>query len=296
MEYRPPRSLGTLVGGLIAGGCLLATLALSLRGAYLRPSTGAVVLYAVAACFFAAALVFAYWTYCCQTLRYVVDRNGLTIFWGDVRQTVPMNRIERLVPGRELASPQVRGLSWPGHHAGRADVKGVGDTLVYSTHRSPHELLYIVTPDQSYALSILDDVAFARDLQAAQRLGSLIAVPQAATRTSLAAHPFWQDRWAQALSLASVLGFFILLGYVYHQYAGLPERLAISFPYTGGVTRVAQRGEILAIPSTAIGLLLVDLALGFLAHYWERSLGYVLLLAGLAAQGMLLAGAIIALK
>ncbi len=296
MEYRPPRGIGTLVGGALAGWCLVVTLALSLRGALANVSTGVVGLYVLAACFFAAGLVFAYWTYCCHTLRYFIDRNGLTIFWGDLRQTVPMSSIERLVPGRELASPAVRGLSWPGHHVGRADVKGLGDTLVYSTNSSPHQLLYVVTPAQSYALSIDDEVAFARDLQAAQRLGSLIAVPQAVARTSLAAHPFWRDRWAQLLGLAAIVAFFVLLGYVYNEYAGLPERLALSFPYAGGVTRVAHRDEVLALPSTAVGLLLVNLALGFVAHAWERSLGYVLLVTAVAAQGMMLAGAIIALN
>lgn len=296
MEYRPPRGIGTLVGGLLAGWCLILTLALSLRGGLAQVSLGVVGLYVLAACFFLAALLFAYWTYCCHTMRYVVDRNGLTIVWGDIRQTVPMSRIERLVPGRELASPAVQGISWPGHHVGKADVKGVGPTLVYSTHRSPHELLYVVTPDQSYALSVIDEVAFARDLQAAQRLGALIAVPQGSARTSLAAHPFWRDRWAQLLALAAVAAFFVLLGYVYHEYAGLPERLALSFPYAAGVTRVAHRHEVLAIPSTAIGLLLLNLGLGFLAHAWERSLGYLLLVAAAASQGMLLAGAIIALN
>jgi hypothetical protein len=35
---------------------------------------------------------------------------------------------------------------------------------------------------------------------------------------------------------------------------------------------------------------------GFIAHAWERMVGYVLLLAAIAAQGVLLAGAIITLN
>ena len=124
---------------------------------------------------------------------------------------VPMSQIERLVPGRELPNPHVAGVSWLGHHIGHAEIEGgIGDTLFYSTHRSPADLLYVVTANQSYAVSIEDEVAFAEAVQAQQRLGSLVAVPQAPDRLYLAAQPFWEDRTAQVLALAAFATFFAM--------------------------------------------------------------------------------------
>jgi len=297
MEFKPPRAIGTLVGGGIAAWCFALTIALVARGLSQDVSLGIISLYIVASIFFLLGLLFAYWTYSLGTLRYVIDRNALTIVWGDIRQLVPMSQIERLVPGRELSNPQVSGVSWMGHHVGRAQVEGgIGDTLFYSTHRSPDDLLYVVTAGQSYAVSVEDEVSFAEAVQAQQRLGSLVAVPQTPDRLYLAAQPFWEDRIAQTLALAAAAVFFAMFAYVYHQYPGLSQSIELSFPQLDGVTRVGSKSELLKLPMTGIGLLAVNLALGFIAHSWERMVGYVLLLAAIGAEGILLAAAIIALN
>jgi hypothetical protein len=87
-----------------------------------------------------------------------------------------------------------------------------------------------------------------------------------------------------------------MFGYVYQQYPGLPDTIALSFPELNGVTRIGEKSELLKLPLTGIGLLLINLALGFAAHSWERMVGYVLLVAAIGAEGMLLAAAIIALN
>jgi PH (Pleckstrin Homology) domain-containing protein len=297
MEFRPPRTVGTLVGCLFAGLCFAVTIALVVRGAYSDVELGIIPLYVVATVLFFVGLLFAYWTYSLGTLRYALDRNALTISWGDIRQTVPLAQIERLVPGRELPNPHIAGVSWMGHHVGRGEIEGgIGDTLFYSTHRSPADLLYVVTSSQSYAISVDNEVAFAEALQGHQRLGSLIAVAQAPDRSYLAAQPFWEDRTAQALALAAFATFFAMFAYIYQQYPGLPETIALNFPQLDGVTRVGSKSELLKLPATGIALLLVNLALGFAAHSWERMVGYVLLVATIGAEGILLAAAIIALN
>jgi hypothetical protein len=297
MEFRPPRAVGTVVGCALAVWCFGVALALVVRGVTQDVSLGIISLYVVASIFFLLGLLFTYWTYSLGTLRYALDRNALTITWGDIRQMVPMSQIERLVPGRELPNPHVAGVSWLGHHIGHANVEGgIGETLFYSTHRSQADLLYIVTANQSYAVSVDDEVAFAEALQAQQRIGSLVAVPQSPERLYLAAQPFWEDRTAQMLAFAAFATFFAMFGFVYQQYPGLPNSIALSFPHLNGVTRVASKTELLKLPMTGVGLLLVNLALGFVAHSWERMVGYVLLLAAIGAEGILLAAAIIALR
>jgi len=297
MEFRPPRAVGTLTGTALAAWCFIVCAALVVRAALTDVDLSDVALYLTATVFFGLGLLFAYWTYSLGTLRYTLDRNALTIIWGDIRQTIPVAQIERLIPGRELANPHIAGVSWLGHHVGRGEVEGgIGDTLFYSTHRSPEHLLYIVTPAQSYAITVDDEVAFAEALQAQQRLGSLVAVPQAPDRLYLAAQPFWADPTAMTLALTALASFFAMFAYVYQQYPGLPPSIPISFPELEGITRIGSKSELLKLPATGILILLANLALGFVAHAWERMVGYVLLVAAIAAQLTLLAAAIIALS
>jgi PH (Pleckstrin Homology) domain-containing protein len=297
MEFRPPRALGTMFGGGIAAWCFILTAALSVRGATLDIALGTIALYVTATVFFFIGVLFAYWTYSLGTMRYVLDRNVLTITWGDIRQLVPMSQIERLVPGRELPAPHVAGVSWLGHHVGRAEVEGgIGAALVYSTHRTPDDLLYVVTANGSYAISVEDEVAFAEAVQAQQRLGSLVSVAQAPDRLYLAAQPFWEDRAAQLLALAAFGMFFTMFAYIYRQYPNLPASIALPFPQLSGVTRIGSKSELLKLPAAGIILLLVNLGIGFVAHSWERMVGYVLLIAAISAEAILLAAAIIALR
>jgi hypothetical protein len=296
MEFRPPRTVGTLVGSGLTLWCFSFAIALVARGLSHEVSLGIISLYIVATVFFFIGLLFAYWTYSLGTLKYALDRNALTITWGDIKQMVPMSQIERLVPGRELPNPHIAGVSWLGHHIGHSHVEGgIGDTLFYSTHRSPADLLYVVTPGQSYAISVDDEVAFAEAVQGQQRLGSLVSIPQAPDRLYLAAQPFWEDRTAQVLALGAFAMFFAMFGYVFREYPGLPQSIALSFPQIDGVTRVGSKDELLKLPMTGVGMLMLNLGLGFIAHSWERMVGYVLLLAAIGAQGILLAAAIIAL-
>ena len=87
-----------------------------------------------------------------------------------------------------------------------------------------------------------------------------------------------------------------MFAYVFQQYPGLSNSIVLSFPELNGVTRVGSKDELLKLPATGMALLALNLVLGFIAHSWERMVGYVLLVATVCAQGMLLAGAIIALN
>jgi hypothetical protein len=295
-ELRPPHLIGSLIGGAMALWCFVFTGALLWRGLSEPIDIAAVCLYVAATFFFGLGCLFSYWTYSCVTLQYHLDRNGLMIRWGDIRQLIPMDRIERLVPGRELPSPKVSGVSWLGHHVGRANVAGLGEVIFYSTHRTHEELLYVVTPAQTYAISVPNEVQFAETLQGHQRMGQVVSLPQVTERSSLATLPIWHDPLAQALALAAMLACAVTMGYVYWHYADLPQSIPLAFPSLSGVTRVDDKEELLSIPITGLGLLAVNLVLGFVLHAWERTVGYLLFLAAIGAQAILLAAAIITLN
>jgi hypothetical protein len=296
MEYRPPRKLGTAVGAVMTGWSLALAVLLVSRGltAGIRLSTLGP--YLAATFFFGLAVLFGYWTYSCYTLRYAINRNGLAIRWGAIRQLIPLDQIERLVEGRLAPEPRVDGVSWPGHHVGRATVRRVGDTLFYSTHRSREDLLYLVTPSQSYALSVTDAQSFARDIQEQRDLGPHVPVRQSPERYTVAAQPFWSDGTAQLLALAAILACAVVFGYVFARYPGLSPTIPLSFPPMGGITRIASKEQLLTLPVTALGILVLNLGLALLLHTWERAAGYLLLVAAVGIQAVFLVGAIIALS
>ena len=294
MNYRPPRQLGTIVGGAMALWSFALMSVLLGRGLTQPISLALLWPYLAAAAFFFMACLFGYWTFSCHTLRYVVDRNGLVIHWGLARQVIPMDQIERLVPGRRLPEPRVEGVSWLGHHVGRGHVEGVGDTLFYATHRSRNDLLYVVTPSQAYGLSVEDEALFARELQTRQAQGVLYQLRQEPERYGLAAQPFWADRLAQGLAAAAILACVLVFAVIFGRYPGLPETLPLSFPSLGGITRVASKEELLTLPTTAFGILLINLILGYVLHAWERILGYLLFIGAVGLQLTFLAAAIIA--
>ena len=294
-DLQPPRAMGALVGGALSGWCLLIMTALLWRGAMLEIGIGAFAAYLAATMFFALALVFGYWTYCCLTLRYHMDRNGLTIRWGDVRQLIPIDRIKAIIPGRDQPEPKITGVNWVGHHVGRGNVGALGEVMFYATHRSHEELLYVVTEVATYGITVKDEARFAEDLEGHQKMGHVVSLPQVTERHSIAAMPFWTDRIAQALALGAVVACAVTLGYVFRNYSGLAQSIPFAYPTFGGLTRIDDKRELLMVPVTGIGMLAVNLVLGFFLHAWERAIGYLLFATAIGLQIILLAAAIITL-
>lgn len=293
--FRPSSSMGSVVGAGIAAGCY-GLAAVLLYTAFRQEVEFAQLFPLVGAGFFLClGSLYVFWTWSCQSLRYVIDRNALSIRWGGLQQVVPLDRIERLVPADESENPTIEGVNWIGHHVGRAFVPIMGgDVLFYSAHRSITEVLYVQTPDETYAISVPDHIVFAQTVQAAQGRGPLFDQRQAVHRWGISAQSFWLDANARLLAALLVASFVAVLGYVLHQYPGLPQSVALRFPSLGGIVRVADKSELLDIPRSGLGFLALNLTLAIFLHSWERMVGYVLLLAGIGVQVSLLVAAMVA--
>jgi hypothetical protein len=242
---------------------------------------------------FVTALAFAFWTFSCLTLKYVMDRSGLTISWGLLKHFVAIDAIEKLTLGRAENKAQVQGLGWWGYHAGRGSVEGVGDVLFFSTHRNAEELVYVHTPAAIYAISPIDPVRFIADAQRFQQAGKPDR-KSGVQRDIVSGHPIWADRTAQALLVSSVLLNIALWGFVFAVYPELDSRITIEFPPLGDITTLAPRSEILKIPATATAVLAVNIlaALGF--QWTERAATYLLLSGALFFQALFWLAAAIA--
>ena len=294
MFYQPPRALGLLVGAVLIAWALgiAVLLATASLGHGFGPVTLAAAVGALAALVVAA--VFGYWTYSLATLSYSLDRNGLVIHWGATRQVIPLGAIERLVPGTSVGVPHVRGVSWLGYHIGRARIQRIGEVLFYSTHQTPEQVLYVMTTEKNYAISVPDPAAFARQIQVRQDLGPTAAVTHHVERTFASLQGFWSDRsgWLLAAGAAALCaGLWLALAL---QYGGLPPTFDVHFP-PGEVLPLAEpegRGALLAIPGAATVTLAINLAAGFALYAWDRTLSHLVLIAAIAVQ----AGFLVALQ
>ena len=294
--FGPPRALGVIVGGALAAWAFVfAFLCLRLALGSIAEFRSFLA-FAVSAVLVLLGLAFANWTYALSTLTYSINRDTLLIRWGFRRVIVPIDTIQRMIPGRTLDEAKVSGLNWWGCHIGHADVKRVGYTLFYSTHSSPDELLFVVTTEESYALTVLDQAAFAEEIQARAALGPVERQIQRSSATGLAALPFWRDRVALIAVAAGVVCCALLSGFVYWQYPDLPKVIQLSFPALNGVVRVGDKSELLHIVYLGAGILAVNAVLGIAVHARERAAGLWLFASGGALQLVLLAASLIAIE
>lgn len=272
---RPRRALGVAVAAvpaLIAAGLAFALIAKAATWPVSLTQfvaiTGAVVLIVL-------AVVFAFWANACYSLRYVVDRTGLTITWGTLKHFIPMERIEGLSVGRGEDRPYLRGLSWPGLHVGRGQVGG-RETLFYSTHRSAEEIVYVRTSAVTYAVSPQDPARFVAEVERFKEAAGPGGT-ESVQRDLVGGHPIWADRAAQWLALAAVVINLALWGYVFAIYPDLSPSITIEFPPLGEITDVHSRNEILKIPAAALAVLAINLAVGLGVHWRERAATYLVL-------------------
>lgn len=298
MTYQPPRALGMLVGGALTLWAL--AIAVLLVNHAVAADFGLTAVLAITGATAAGALasLFGYWTYALGTLSYALDRNGLVIHWGATRQVIPLSAIERLVPGTSVGVPSVRGVSWLGYHVGSATIDRIGSVLFYSTHQAPEQVLYVMTSERNYAISVTDPAGFARQVQIRQDLGPTSRVTHHAQRMGSAAQAFWYDSTGRALVGVALLATFVMWALVAVRYPDLPAAFEFQFPAyeDNPLVNVQTKDAILDLPRIATALLIVNLAIGFVLHSWERVAGYVMFIAAAAVQLAFAAAVAIAIQ
>ncbi len=297
MRYRPSRALGLLVGSLLA--LWAASVAVLLLNFGVQSGIGLLAFLAYAGTIGAGVLagLFAYWSYALATLAYDLDRNALVVRWGLTEQVIPLNAIERLVPGTAVEEAPVRGVSWWGCHVGRAETEVFGPVLVYSTAQVPEQVLYVGTAERTYGITVEDPVDFARQVMMRQELGPTAEVDHHVRHTYSDILSIIGDRAALALAaLATAAGAAVWLQ-VAVRYGALPETFHASFPpgREAPIGELAGPSSILEVPQAATAILVTGLVAGLVLHRWERVASRLVLAACAAMQVLFIAATAIAI-
>lgn len=291
---RPPRTMGTLIGAGASSLALVLAAALVARAFGWPVSFTQFLAYLGAGVLIVLAAIFGFWAYGCFSLRYVMDRTGLTVAWGPVKHFVAIDRITALTHGRGEQKLTTGGLGWWGYHIGCGHVEGFGDVLFFSTHRAPEELVYVQTAAATYGLSPADPVRFIAEAQRFLQAGK----PErraAVHRDPVAAHPIWADHTGQILGAAGVILNVALWGFVCAIYPSLSNEITMEFPPIGDIATLHSRAGILKIPATASAILALNLFAGLVFEWKERAAAYLLLSGAIVFQAVFWVAAFVAL-
>ncbi|MBI2907405.1 MAG: hypothetical protein HYX92_07115 [Chloroflexi bacterium] len=291
MEFRPHRLLGVSVGsGIVLG--LLTAAAYSVYQLRDIPISFSAFGFALAAlALMSLAGLFAYWTFGCWSLSYRIDRNCLTISWTSQRQVIPLSLINGLALGKDIDRPRGGGVHWPGYHVGSGRVVGIGKALFYSAHRTPKDLVYVLTPELAYGISVPDPGHFARELELRQRLGATHTPSQETCLGHRFTFPApWITSTFRLLGLGLLLNI-ALFGYVGYMYPDYPQLLPFNFSLFGRVPEESSKTVILFLPFLGLALLLGNTALSLLTRR-ARLAHRLFLVLGVVIQPILVVAAL----
>jgi len=219
-----------------------------------------------------ALAVLAYQTLNCATLRYRLDRNGITIYGVGTQRTIPIGEVRQIVPGEQIegAITRRRGLRWPGWERGAGRIPGVGVVQFFATRPWPEQLV-VLTNGPAFAVSPRTPEAFVKAFEARRELGPNRQLEAGVRRSRWLTWPLWTDRTAWALIGAAAAINLGLFGYLSIRFPGLDPQLPLHFSSLGQVDRIGGRMELFALPVIGLFVLGANLTAGLILYKWERA-------------------------
>jgi len=275
-EWETDPQLGLRVGLAVIAALLLVDGGL-IAWAASRPLsfwTFLVVLWVLASLGIIALL--GYWLNGLVHSVYALDRNALTIVWGESQHVVPTPLIERVLLGSELEGQlRFRGVRWPGYWVGYGEIEGIGPTLMYATE-PPQRQVFIVAQGVAYGISPEDPEGFLRTLQARLQMGPTQRVEPVSKGPAFLEWAFWRDRLGMALLGGAALAVLALFGFLSARFPALPRLLPLHFDATGAPDRLGPRQQVLFLPLIGLVVLAVNGGLGGVLYRRERVAAYLL--------------------
>lgn len=284
MRSKPPLATG-LLSGVVIGVTLLAVQFILAR-AVVQQSVGLNLVVATVLLLSSLPLL-ALWVYGMAellTLRYTIDRNGVSVSTILRRHTVPHADIRELAPGQPIESATVfRGVSWPGFLRGAIRHPHLGPMIVLATEPLERQLI-LTTQGVSYGISPQDPAGFLQSYARYQQLGPLENLSHETQARTVATWPVWQDR---VFWIAVGLGLFanlVLAAYAIALYEQLPTIVPIRWDAFGQIERLAPKSWVFTMPTIGVVAWAVNLCLGLALSFRERFASRLLAWASLAVQ------------
>ncbi len=235
--------------------------------------------------------VFIYQVYALQRARYILGRDGISIYWGLRREEIPINMVNWVGSADQnrmkLSKPLWR---LPGAVLG-VQTQPDGKAVEYLAARDT-KLVLIVTPERIYAISPVDEDGFLQTYRKQSEFGSLAPIPSISDYPTALLARSWADRPARILILSSII---LAVGLIVWVGLTLPSHplTALRLNPDGSPVELVPGIRILLLPVINSFFFVADMLLGwfFYRRADTRPLGY-LMWASSVLTSLLFSGAV----
>jgi hypothetical protein len=238
-----------------------------------------------------AATAIIYRIYALQRARYILARDGISIYWGLRREEIPINMVNWVGSADQnrmkLSKPLVR---LPGAILG-IQTQPDGKPIEFLAARDTH-LVLIVTPEKIYAISPANEIEFMQTYHRLSEFGSLAPIASISDYPTALLARSWADRPARILMVSSIV---LALGLILWVSLTLPTHSVTTLRLNpdGSVVELVPGIRFLLLPVINSFLFVVDMLLGlfFYRRADTRSLSY-LMWASSSLTSLLFSGAV----
>jgi hypothetical protein len=275
-EFRPPLRLAVIFHTL----AILILVAITLLGFWQASlaAVGPVFLFYLIVAIAAIGLlpIFIYRFYALRHASYVLERDGLHLWWGLRGEDIPMDKVLWIRPASSLGYRLPRPfLYWPGCVLGERRLRDSG--IVEYMASQTKDLILVGAPGRIYAISPLNPNEFLQTFQRLTELGSLSPIQANSIYSSFLLARFWNDLPARYMFVTGLALSLILLVWSSLSVPGRDE-VALRLTSSGAAIAYAPSVQLLLLPVLNALFLGVDL-LGGLFFYRKiesQILAYVL--------------------
>ena len=211
---------------------------------------------------FAPALV--YRIIALQRASYVLEREGIRLFWGLRREEIPMNMVHWVGTADQYGQPLPKPLlRWSGAVLGQRSLPD-GRVVEFMAARANH-LVLIITGERVFAISPENEVEFMQAYRRLAEYGSLAPIPARSYYPTILLSRFWADRLARSLLMAGItlcVGLFVWVSLAIPTHIQVSLRLAVD----GTPLEFVPGVRLLLLPVVNLFFFITDLLLGLFCY------------------------------
>lgn len=235
----------------------------------------------------ACAAWLGYQTFQLAHISYSLDRNACVVWWGAVREIVPMGDVQRVIAADAVADElRLLRLPLPGWWFGVGSHPALGKVRFYATEPPEHQII-IITPECSYALSPYDIEAFLEAFRVRLEMRPTQNVAHTRLLPSFATWRIWRDRTALALLILAIALNLGVFGVSATRFPAAPAQIALHFDAQGRVDRLGEKSQLFVPPVIGLLTLSASVALGLVLYRKGETLAAFMLWGGSAATQIL---------
>ncbi|MFN8487061.1 MAG: PH domain-containing protein [Caldilineaceae bacterium] len=220
-----------------------------------------------------------YRTWCIYTLEYWVDRNAVTIVWGNVRQIIPLHTVKRIVQSDALEVTRPSWWQWPGPYLRNVRTAQVQNLHLLAT-RPTAECLMLDTGAAVFAISPENEAGFMAALQERFQMGAAVLLKPKREHAAILPRLFGENPVGLILIAVGLIGVLALFGLLMVRFPTLPAELPFRYTKAGAPESIHSKSTLFVLP--AIGMLawLANGLWGMWMVYRKQVLGAYMLWGG----------------